>query len=469
VSHDQTPAPDRSGAGRHRADDHDAAAPAPGATAAGAASSAPRNDGNASNSDANASNGDRQDTAPGVAQIADPERGGATATQGELTGDGRTVLVTGASGMLGGDVARVLLSRGWRVRVFQRGHASVAEREGVDEVLGSVTDPDDVARALDGVDDVIHLAAKVSFTGDWEDFVRVNVTGTRVLLCQAQNAGVQNVVFVSSPSVAHAGVSIEGAGAEPANPRTARGNYARSKAAAELLALSMDGQRDLKVAAVRPHIVWGPGDTQLVERVADRAAAGRMPYLDNGAAMIDTTYIDNASEGIVRALERIDTVRGRALVITNGEPRPVGELIARMCRAAGAPAPTRSIPGGVARFAGRVIEKVWPYLPAKFRGGDGEPPMTEFLAEQLSTAHWFDQRETRELLDWTPSVSLDEGFARLTAYYSDKPRPQRNTGSVAVSRVVEVADDQRIRAEDASIAPEEESGTSNDLQIVRAQ
>ena len=469
MSHDQTPAPDRSGAGRRRADDHDAAAPAPGAAAAGAASSAPRNDGNASNSDANATNGDRQDTAPGVAQIADPERGGATATQGELTGDGRTVLVTGASGMLGGDVARVLLSRGWRVRVFQRGHASVAEREGVDEVLGSVTDPDDVARALDGVDDVIHLAAKVSFTGDWEDFVRVNVTGTRVLLCQAQNAGVQNVVFVSSPSVAHAGVSIEGAGAEPANPQTARGNYARSKAAAELLALSMDGQRDLKVAAVRPHIVWGPGDTQLVERVADRAAAGRMPYLDNGAAMIDTTYIDNASEGIVRALERIDTVRGRALVITNGEPRPVGELIARMCRAAGAPAPTRSIPGGVARFAGRVIEKVWPYLPAKFRGGDGEPPMTEFLAEQLSTAHWFDQRETRELLDWTPSVSLDEGFARLTAYYSDKPRPQRNTGSVAVSRVVEVADDQRIRAEDASIAPEEESGTSNDLQIVRAQ
>ncbi|MBX7558130.1 NAD-dependent epimerase/dehydratase family protein, partial [Streptomyces sp. tea 10] len=189
-------------------------------------------------------------------------------------------------------------SRGWRVRVFQRGHASVAEREGVDEVLGSVTDPDDVARALDGVDDVIHLAAKVSFTGDWEDFVRVNVTGTRVLLCQAQNAGVQNVVFVSSPSVAHAGVSIEGAGAEPANPQTARGNYARSKAAAELLGLSMDGQRDLTVAAVRPHIVRGPGDTQLVERVADRAAAGRMPYLDNGAAMIDTTSIDNASEGI---------------------------------------------------------------------------------------------------------------------------------------------------------------------------
>ncbi|RKQ36595.1 NAD-dependent epimerase/dehydratase family protein [Kocuria tytonis] len=424
--------------------------------------------GNHDAASASSASAPRDSAVPGSARIADPERGGATTTGGVLDGSGRTVLVTGASGMLGGDVARVLLARGWRVRVFQRGHAPVAEREGVDEVLGSVTDPEDVARALDGVDDVVHLAAKVSFTGAWEEFVRVNVTGTRVLLCQAQNAGVKNVVFVSSPSVAHTGVSIEGAGAEPADPGKARGNYARSKAAAELLALSMDGQRDLKVAAVRPHIVWGPGDTQLVERVADRAAAGRMPNLDHGAAMIDTTYIDNASEGIVRALERIDVVHGRALVLTNGEPRPVGELIARMCRATGSEAPTRSIPGGLARLAGKVIETVWPHLPAKLRTGDGEPPMTEFLAEQLSTAHWFDQRETRELLDWTPSVSLDEGFSRLAAYYQDHPRPNRRTGSVSLDRVEDVADEQRARAEESSVASGEESGNATtDLQSVR--
>ena len=440
---EQNTSPSRPGAGRHRAPEQHG----------DAAASRPEHDAGVS----------------GAARIADPERGGATATEGVLDGAGRTVLVTGASGMLVGDVARVLLARNWRVRVFQRGHAAVAEREGVDEVLGSITDPEDVARALDGVDDVVHLAAKVSFTGDWDEFVRVNVTGTRVLLCQAQNAGVENVVFVSSPSVAHAGVSIEGAGAEPANPDTARGNYARSKAAAELLALSMDGQRDLKVAAVRPHIVWGPGDTQLVERVADRAAAGRMPNLDHGAAMIDTTYIDNASEGIVRALERIDVVHGRALVLTNGEPRPVGELIARMCRATGAEAPTRSIPGGVARLAGKVIETVWPHLPAKLRRGDGEPPMTEFLAEQLSTAHWFDQRETRELLDWTPSVSLDEGFSRLAAYYQDHPRPHQRTGSVSLDRVEDVADEQRARAEASSVASDREnSNLSTDLQSVRS-
>lgn len=405
---------------------------------------------------------------PAAASDTNAQREGSTSTEELVEGKGRTVLVTGASGMLGEQVARTLLAQGWRVRVFQRGHARVAELEGVDEVLGSVTDPDAVAKAVEGVDDVVHLAAQVSFAGAWEEFVRVNVTGTRVVLCSARDAGVSNVVFISSPSVAHTGTSIEGAGAEPADPRGARGNYARSKAAAELLALDMDG-RGLRITAIRPHIVWGPGDTQLVERVVERAASGRMPYVDHGTALIDTTYIDNAAEAIVRGLERIAFVHGRALVVTNGEPRPVGELIARMCTAAGVPAPTRSVPGGLARFAGKVIEKVWPHLPAKLRGHDPEPPMTEFLAEQLSTAHWFEQDETHRLLAWTPAVSLDEGFRRLADYYRDRPVPGRDTGSVAAERVEEVADDQQLRAERAAGGPGSGSnGTTSDVRTVRA-
>ena len=95
--------------------------------------------------------------------------------------------------------------------------------------------------------------------------------------------------------------------------------------------------------------------------------------------------------------------------------------------------------------------------------------MTEFLAEQLSTAHWFDQRETRELLDWAPSVSLDEGFARLEQYYQDNPRPHRHTGSVSTERVEDVADDQRARAEQASVATgSEDSNLSTDLQRVKS-
>jgi nucleoside-diphosphate-sugar epimerase len=284
-----------------------------------------------------------------------------------------------------------------------------------ESVRGSVADPDVAARAVAGVGAVVHLAAKVSFTGEWTEFVATNIVGTRQLVSAAKHAGVRDFVFVSSPSVAHFGASIAGAGAGTADPSRARGFYARSKAAAEELALAEDSP-GFRVAAIRPHIVWGPGDTQLVERVVERARAGRLPLLDGGRALIDSTYVDNAAEAIVRGLERMEYAHGQALVVTNGEPRPVGELIAGICTAAGVPAPAFSVPGWLARGAGSVIEKAW--TAAGTRGWvHDEPPMTRFLAEQLSTAHWFDQRHTRAVLDWTPSVSIDEGLARLAEYY----------------------------------------------------
>jgi nucleoside-diphosphate-sugar epimerase len=330
----------------------------------------------------------------------------------------RTVLVTGASGMLGGAVAAMLQDRGVRVRTFQRRPARVPTAE---TVLGSVSDAAAMGRAVDGADAVIHLAAKVSFTGEWDEFVATNIEGTRGLLAAAQAAGVPDFVFVSSPSVAHFGASINGAGAGTADPDRARGHYAKSKAAAELLALAAD-RRGFRVAAVRPHVVWGPGDTQLVERVLDRARAGRLPLLDGGAALIDTTYIDNAAEAIIRTLERLDQARGQALVVTNGEPRPVAELLAGICAAGGAPAPSWSVPGVLARGAGLAIEKAW---SAALRRGlvHDEPPMTAFLAEQLSTSHWFDQRHTRRVLDWAPRVSIDEGLARLATHYGGTAPP----------------------------------------------
>ncbi|UKA65268.1 NAD-dependent epimerase/dehydratase family protein [Arthrobacter sp. FW306-05-C] len=321
------------------------------------------------------------------------------------------VLVTGASGLLGREVAGLLVRKGHAVTTFQRRSSRV---DGVTDRSGSLTDEAAVSAAVRGVEGVIHLAAKVSFTGRAQEFNEVNVQGTRRLLQAARDAGVRDFVFVSSPSVANSGAAIAGLGAEPADPVHAHGDYSRTKAEAELLALAADAP-DFRAAAVRPHVVWGPGDTQLVERVLARAARKRLPLLDAGAALIDTTYVDNAAAAIVAALERMGHIRGRALVVTNGEPRPVGELIAGICAAGGVPAPAWSVPGPLARLAGSVVERAWLRL-----GKQDEPPMTRFLAEQLSTAHWFDQRETHTLLAWTPQVPIDEGLARLTEYYGSR-------------------------------------------------
>ncbi|UFU13510.1 NAD-dependent epimerase/dehydratase family protein [Curtobacterium sp. C1] len=316
------------------------------------------------------------------------------------------VLVTGASGFLGAATATAVRDAGHTVRTLQRRPSGV---EGVTDVLGSVTDADTVRAAVADVDAVVHLAAKVSLAGDRADFARVNVTGTQILLDAARASGVQRFVAVSSPSVAHTGSSLAGVGAGPAEPEAARGDYARTKAAAELLALAADGP-GFAVVAVRPHLVWGPGDTQLVGRIVERARAGRLPLLDSGAALIDTLYVDNAASAMVAALEHAadPDVHGNAYVVTNGEPRPVGELLAGICTASSVPAPRWHVPAGLARVAGSVVEAVW-----RVRPGADEPPMTRFLAEQLSTAHWFDQRRTRADLQWAPTVSIDEGLRRL--------------------------------------------------------
>ena len=325
------------------------------------------------------------------------------------------VLVTGASGLLGRGVAARLVADGHDVRTLQRSPSRVA---GAYDVAGSVTDPAVVRSAVRDRDAVVHLAAKVTIVGPVQEFEAVNVGGTRLLLDEARAAGVRRFVHVSSPSVAHHGRSLAGAGAGPADPERARGSYARTKAAAELLALAAHDPDGLLVVAVRPHVVWGPGDTQLVGRIVDRARAGRLPVLGAGAALIDTTYIDNAVDALVAALDADAGVYGEPYVVTNGEPRPVVELLAGICAASGVPVPRRHVPAVLARGAGSLLDAAWRTLPLP-----GEPPLTRFVAEQLSTAHWFDQRRTREALGWAPRIGLDEGLALLARWTARHASP----------------------------------------------
>jgi nucleoside-diphosphate-sugar epimerase len=317
------------------------------------------------------------------------------------------LLVTGATSLLGRSLVERLIGRGDTVSVLQRNSSGLA----VTECLGDVVDRQAVADSMAGVDAVVHLAARVAVTGSWAEFEAVNVQGTRNVVGAAQAAGVRRFVQVSSPSVAYHGESLVGAPAGPANPSRARGNYARSKAQAELVALAANSS-DMAVVAIRPHLVWGPGDTQLIGRIVDRARAGRLATVGSGAALIDTTYVDNAADALVAAIDRAPELGGRAFVVTNGEPRPVRELLNRIVRSAGLEPTRLRVPYHAARGGGFVAERIW-----ERRGSAEDPPMTSFLAEQLGRAHWFDQRETRVALGWEPKVNVAEGFENLQAWF----------------------------------------------------
>lgn len=317
------------------------------------------------------------------------------------------VLLTGATGSLGRVTARALLASGAELTVLQRRPSGLGCRE----FLGDVSDQALVARATAGQDAVLHTAAKVDVVGPWREYERANIEGTRSVVAACLAAEVPRLVHVSTPSVAHSGRPLMGVGAEPADVRGAQGSYARSKAIAERIALRADGDR-LAVLAIRPHLVWGPGDPQLVERIVERARRRALPLIGSGAALIDTTYVDNAVDALLAALRACGPVHGEALVVSNGEPRPVAEILARVCRAADVPPPRGRVPYAAAAAAGAVFEAAW-----ALGRGRGTPPITRFLARQLATAHWFDQRRTHEALGWSPAVSLDEGFARLGEAY----------------------------------------------------
>lgn len=317
------------------------------------------------------------------------------------------VIVTGASGMLGAATARTIADRGHEVTVLQRSSTSLP----FPHIRADIRDGAAVRQACAGMDAIVHLAARVSIVGTWSEFESVNVTGTANLLDAARDCGIQRFIHVSTPSVAHVGTAIVGADADPADPDHARGHYARSKALAEQRVLA--DPTDLHRVAIRPHLVWGPGDTQLIGRIVDRARKGRLVLIGDGAALIDTTYVVNAATAIAQALERVHRpeVNTHAFVVSNGEPRTVAELLTRIARACGVAPPTRQVPVPVAKAGGRLVEGVW----ALARRSD-DPPMTHFLAEQLSTAHWFDQRRTRQALAWSPEIDLETGFGLLAAW-----------------------------------------------------
>jgi nucleoside-diphosphate-sugar epimerase len=325
------------------------------------------------------------------------------------------VLVTGAGSLLLGGIAQQLASRGDEVVCFQR-RENETTYSNITTFAGDIRDRGAVSEAASGCDAIIHGAARVGVMGSWEDFYSTNVDGTTNVLRAAEEHHITRLVYVSTPSVAHVGRSIEGDVATPATTGRKRTFYAESKAIAEILALQAKSA-ELGVVALRPHLVWGPGDTQLVGRIVDRARQGRLVMVGSGNALVDSTYIDNAISAHIAALDAIapgSRCAGKAYVISNGEPRTVNELMSRICLAAGVEFSPKHVPAVIARSIGSVVERIWPLIRKD------EPPITRFVAEQLGTAHWFDQRPVQTDLNWKPEVSLDEGFVRLAKWFQEQ-------------------------------------------------
>lgn len=320
------------------------------------------------------------------------------------------VMVTGGGGFLGRALVRRLLDRGLQVRSLARGDYPELRAWGVETFAGSIDDRALVRRALGGCEVVFHVAAKVGTSMKREGFVRTNIDGTQAILDACRDEGVPKLVYTSTPSVVHGGGDLEGVDERLPYPSHFGAHYAATKAEAERRVLAADSPT-LSTVALRPHLVWGPGDTNLLPRLVARAKAGRLRLVGRTPKRIDTTYIDNAVDAHMLAAERVGpgaACAGRAYFIANDEPIEQEVMINRLLAAAGLPPASRRISRAAASTVGAILEFVY-----WASGSDAEPIMTRWLAEQLSSAHWFDLGAARRDLGYAPGVSVDEGLRRL--------------------------------------------------------
>jgi nucleoside-diphosphate-sugar epimerase len=320
-------------------------------------------------------------------------------------------VVTGGGGFLGGAVVRLLRSRGDSVRSFTRSRYPWLDEFNVEQTLGDLANLEAVEQAVTGCDVVFHVAAKAGVWGRYSDYFDTNVTGTQNVITACKKLGVRRLVYTSTPSVVHAGKDNEGANESLPYAKHFESYYSATKAKAEKAVLAANGE-ELATAALRPHLVFGPGDPHLVPRIIDTAKAGRLKRIGSRPLKVDVTYIDNAAQAHLDAADRLDigtAPAGKAYFISNGEPVELWPFIDRVLAEAGVPPVTRQVSVWKARLAARVLEWVYRFVP--FVGG--EPPMTRFVASQLSTSHWYDISAAKRDLGYEPKVSVEEGLKRL--------------------------------------------------------
>ncbi|SMF30703.1 NAD-dependent epimerase/dehydratase family protein [Pseudobacteriovorax antillogorgiicola] len=327
------------------------------------------------------------------------------------------VLVTGGGGFLGRAIIRQLLKAGHEVSTINRSQYPDLEATGVQCFQGDIADWKDVTQAVAGVDAVIHTAAKAGMWGPYDDYFKANVTGTQNIIRACQEFDVQRLVYTSSPSVVFGGDNQEGVDETAPYPKHYLAHYPRTKAMAERLVLNAKSPK-LSVVSLRPHLIWGPGDNHLAPRLIQRQRQKRLRFIGKMSGKVDAVYVENAAYAHCLALERLEPdapINGQSYFITNHEPWPTEKLINTILFSAGVEPVTKRVPRQLAIGAGLLLEYIYTFFKIK-----AEPPMTRFVAKQLSTSHWFDTKAAVEELGYEPPYSMNDGFARLREHYKSQ-------------------------------------------------
>ncbi len=321
--------------------------------------------------------------------------------------------VTGGGGFIGANLVRQLLDLGVETVVIGRHNYPELEKIGGIPAVGDIRDHAFLDRAFTGCDTIFHVAAKAGIWGNRQEYFGINLTGTENVISACRTDRVERLIYTSTPSVVFAGRNIEGGNESLPYPDKYLCHYAASKAAAEKAVLAANGP-ELKTVALRPHLVWGPGDTNLIPRLVERGRKGLLKRVGQGSNLVDISYIDNVVEAHLLAAANLagsHSAAGKTYFISQGEPVKLWNWIDEFFELVGIPPVRKSVTFRQAKMAGWLLEVIYGWLRI-----ESEPLMTRFLAEQLAHSHWFSIAAARRDLGYEPQVSTAEGLKRTAEW-----------------------------------------------------
>jgi len=323
-------------------------------------------------------------------------------------------LITGATGFLGGALARRLHSMGWDVTALGRNVPKLdqLENEGMRVLQLDLKDKSAMTAACKDQEIVFHCAALPSPWGNFELFYQANVIGTRNVIRGCEEHKVKRLVYVSTPSLYFGYSSRMNVKETDALPEPVS-NYAATKILAEQ-ELDQAFENGLATIAIRPRALFGPGDTVIFPRLIPRLQSGRLPILGDGENVIDLTYIENVVDALLLCAESPANTLGKKYNISNGEPVKIWRLVERICRELNLPYPKRKISYQTANAAASVLEFIYTLIPTH-----PEPPLTRVSVSMMANSTTLDIAAARRDLGYNPRVSVDEGVERFMKWWKD--------------------------------------------------
>ncbi len=312
----------------------------------------------------------------------------------------RRVLVTGATGFVGRPLCRLLAEHGLPLRAALRSPAAGSLTPAAQSVVtGEIGPESDWSGALEGIDSVVHLAARVHrLREDQPGACRlVNTLGTLRLAEQAVRAGVRRFVFLSSVKAVG-----ESGHLTPETPPSPADAYGRSKWEAELGLRDIADRTGLEVVILRPPLVYGPGvraNFLRLLRLVDRGIPLPLASVHNRRSLL---FVGNLADAVLACLEH-PAAAGRTFCLADGEPLSTPGLIRRLAAALGRPARLIPFPPTLLRLAARVT---------------GRTAVVDRLLGDLTV----DDAPLRETLSWVPPFTVDEGISRTARWYLHQGR-----------------------------------------------